>query len=144
MKKIITSFWIAALCFIGWAAYGQQPNIPQSVSDHFKTKYPSAQVHDWDKERDGSYEVEFTLDGKEWEAYYTADGSWTRTERDALRNEVPKAVWDRLAKTQYSNWKVDDIEEHQTPQQASVYEIEVKNSGQKAYVYILPDGKLVQ
>jgi hypothetical protein len=144
MKKITASFWLCSLCLIGFAAYGQKQNIPQKVLNHFKAKYPSAQVHDWDKERDGSYEVEFTLNGKEWEAYYTADGSWTRTERDASRNEVPKAVWDGLAKTQYAQWKVDDIEEHQTPQHASVYEIEVKNSGQKASVYLLPDGKLAQ
>jgi hypothetical protein len=123
---------------------GQEKNIPSSVLSHFKSTYPNASVRDWDRERDGSFEAEFTLNGKEWEAYYSSSGTWVRTERDVTRQEVPQAVWDGLSKSNYATWKTDDMEEHQTPQHKSVYEIEVKKDGQKAYVYILPEGKMVQ
>lgn len=135
-------FWILAAFLFGAApSYGQQ-NIPAGVLKHFNSAYPAAQVKDWDKERDGTYEAEFTLNGVEWEAYYDANGNWTRTERDVRRSDVPQAVWNALAKSSYAGWKVDDIEEHQTPRQKSVFEIEVKKGGQKAYLYFLPNGKM--
>src|SRR5690606_9033620 len=117
--------------------------IPDAVVSHFRTSYPAAQKTDWDKESNG-YEVEFRLNGIKWEAYYDLNGNWLKTERDVKRREVPNAVWTSLAKSPYAGWKVDDIEEHQTPDYKTVYEIEVKGKGRKAYVYILPDGKIVR
>lgn len=145
MKKQMKFFFFS--CFtslMALVAYGQEKDIPTSVLNHFKSTYANAQVKDWDKERDGSFEVEFILDGKEWEAYYAADGGWLKTERDVTRSDVPQVVWDELSKSNYAAWKVDDLEEHQTSQHKSVYEVEVKNGGQKAYLYFLPNGTMVK
>lgn len=144
MKKIIASLLMGSISLLALESYGQAQNIPASVSNHFKTTYPGAQEKDWDTERDGTYEVEFMLNGQEWEATYAANGAWLKTERDVTRAEVPQAVLDALSKSEYSAWKTDDMEEHQTPQHKSVYEIEVKKGFQKSYLYFLPNGKMVQ
>ncbi len=142
MKKSITFLVSCMMSLFTLVSYGQK-NIPETVLNHFKTNYPNARVMDWDKERNG-YEVEFTLNGKKWEGYYDTGGKWMRAERDVSRNEVPKAVWAALAKSEYAAWRTDDIEEHQTLAHKSVYEMEVKNAGKKAYLYILPDGTFVK
>lgn len=142
MKKFLTAITIAGFSFLSTTAFAQNNQVPDNVMNHFKATYPNAQSIDWDKERDGTFEAEFTLDGKEWEAYYDASGNWTRTERDVKRDEVPQAVWDGLSKSEYAAWKTDDVEEHQTPQHKTVYEIEVKKDGRRMFVYLLPDGTL--
>lgn len=144
MEKIITL--AIALTTGGFfiSVSAQQTNVPEKIQNHFKATYPAAQAEDWDHERDGSYEVEFTVDGIEWEAYYAINNEWLRTERDVKRSEVPQAVLDGLAKSEYAAWKVDDIEEHQNSKYKSFYEIELKNNGSKVYVSILPDGTLIK
>ncbi len=138
--------------FIGLAAglllgstsvQAQGPEIPANVVSHFQAKYPGAENPDYDKEKDG-YEVEFHLSGIKWEAFYDTRGNWVKTERDVRRADVPDAVWTALSTSSYGRWKVDDIEEHQTPQHEKLYEIEVKTKGQKKYLYFLPDGQMVR
>lgn len=144
MKKTFISFCLVVFGLSSTQAFGQEKNIPSAVTDHFQSKYPNAQVHDWDHERDGSYEVEFIYNGQEWEAYYASDGTWLRTERDVRKADVPRPVMDGVKRSSYSDWKMDDVEEHQTPQYASVYEVELKKNGQKTYIYVLPDGQIVK
>jgi hypothetical protein len=141
MKKLVIFFWVSIIAFSG---FGQKKNIPDAVSNHFKTTYPNAQAMDWDAEKDGTYNVDFKNDGKKWEAYYAADNSWIRTERDVSKNEVPQAVWDALSQSEYSTWKRDDIKELQTPLHPSVYEIEVEKDGQEVHLNFLPDGTMVK
>jgi len=143
MKKVLAVITMVGFSFLGTTAFAQSNQVPDNVMNHFKTTYPNAQSPDWDKERDGTFEVEFSLDGKDWEAYYDASGNWVRTERDLKRDEVPQAIWDGLSKSEFADWKADDVEEHQTPQHKSVYEVEVKKNGRKTYVYMTPDGKMV-
>jgi hypothetical protein len=141
MKKLIIVLIVSTIAITG---FGQNKNIPDAVSNHFKSTYPNAQDTDWDRENDSTYSVEFKSDGKKWEAYYAADNSWIRTERDVSKNDVPQAVWDALSKSEYAAWKIDDIEEHQTPQHPSVYEVEVEKDGQEVYLNFLPDGTMVK
>ena len=144
MKKIKTGAVALALTMFSMVTFAQVQDIPEKIQSHFKATYPAAVVEDWDKERDGSYEVEFSINGVEWEAYYSAAHEWLRTERDVKRSDVPQAVLHAIAKTDYASWKIDDIEEHHTPEHKSVYEIEVEKTGNKAYVYLLPDGTTVK
>lgn len=141
MKKLLT---VSLLFLFNALAFGQKSAFPQEIINHFTSTYPNAQVKDWDKESNGTYNVEFRNAGKKYEAYYAADNSWVRTERDISRREVPQAVWNTLSKSEYASWKVDDIEEHQTPQYKSLYEIEVERGESDVYLKFLPDGTLLK
>jgi hypothetical protein len=144
MKKIKTLVLICSLSMAALVSFGQQKNIPDSVLNNFKTMYPNAQNADWDTEKDGSYNVEFTDNGKKMEAYYDTKNSWIRTERDVKRAEVPEAIWNALSKSQYADWKVDDMEEHRIPENKIVYEIEVEQNGKEVHLNYLPDGTILE
>jgi hypothetical protein len=58
-------------------------DVPATVKDALKAKYPTAQVTKWEAEKmDGhlSYEAEFKVDGKEKEAYFKPDGTFIKEE----------------------------------------------------------------
>jgi uncharacterized membrane protein YkoI len=123
----------------------QKSAVPQAVTDRFKALYPNETVKEWELERGGTlWEAEFMRDGRAHEACFKPDGTWLWTERDARRDEVPQAVWDALARTEYAGWKVDDIEVHSTPEHKAVYQLELEQKGSKdALLHFLPDGALI-
>jgi hypothetical protein len=58
-------------------------DVPQPVLDSFNTKYPGAKDVEWEVEReDGKlyFEAEFELQGKEKEAYFRPDGTFSKEE----------------------------------------------------------------
>lgn len=136
------------LIFSSSQAYSQsysEEGIPQIVSNGFKALYPDVYVYEWKwKKKKAMYKAKFYIKGIKYKAYFTPAGTWTKTERDVKRWEVPEAVWNSLAETEYANWKVDDREEHQTPEYPLVYEIEVEQGKQEVLLYFLPNGKLVK
>lgn len=145
--------WVISIVFflfIGSNATAQHTKygpVPQAVIDAFNKKYPDTYVYEWEWEKkDKLYEAEFFLRGVKYEALFSPDGQWVHTERDVSRDMVPKAVMESLFSSEYANWKIDDIEEHSTPDHPVLYEIEVKMKGPKreVYLYYLPDGKLLR
>lgn len=127
------------------SAAAQKSAVPQAVADRFKALYPNETVKEWELERGGTlWEAEFHREGREHEAYFSADGTWRWTEHDVRREEVPQAVWDALARTEYAGWKVDDIELHSTPAHKAVYQLELEQKGSKdVHLHFLPDGALI-
>lgn len=58
-------------------------DVPRTVLDAFTTKYPGAKDTEWEIEKeDGKlyYEAEFEVDGKEKEAYFRPDGTFSKEE----------------------------------------------------------------
>lgn len=148
MKTILYLF-LALFLFAGSLnAYSQdlkESEVPQAIKDTFKKLHPDTYVHEWEySKKKQQYEAEFISKGIKYEAYFTGDGQWLRTERDIKQADLPQAVLASLAKTQYAAWKIDGVEEHQSPQQKLFYEIEVEQGKQEVYLSFLPDGKLIR
>lgn len=148
--KPITLFIFLLTALISQNTFSQElkeSEVPKVVRDSFRAKYPDVYVYEWEwKKKKRVFEAEFMIEGEEYEAYFTRDGVWIKTERDIKGFEVPQNVWDSLDKTEYAHWKIDDIEEHSTPKYKLIYEIEVKTKRpykRKVYLYFLPNGKLV-
>jgi hypothetical protein len=58
-------------------------DVPQAVLDSFSGKYPTAKDVKWEVEKeDGKlyFEAEFEIDGKEKEAHFRSDGTFTKEE----------------------------------------------------------------
>jgi uncharacterized protein YxeA len=122
-------------------------NIPEEVTSSFKEKYPNTFVYEWKwKKKKQLYKAEFFLRGVKYKAYFQADGRWVQTYREVKKADVPQAILDHLFASEYANWKIDDIEEQQTPDFDLIYEIELKmkNPKRKVYLRYLPNGKLVE
>ncbi len=123
----------------------KESQVPQAVKDSFTAKYSNTYVYEWEwKKKEKLYEAEFMLKGNKYEAYFTPDGQWIRTERDIKKRELPQAVKDAIAQSEYADWEIDDVEEHSTPKYEVVYEVEVEKGKQETYLYFLPDGRLVE
>lgn len=113
--------------------------VPGVVKDSLKAKYPDVYVYEWEKKKK-MYEAEFIIKGIKYEALFTKEGIWVSTTRDIKQKDVPQEVWNSLSKTEYTAWKIDDIEEHNTPKYERLYEIELKLNKQKVVLYFTPDG----
>lgn len=158
--KYLSGIIIILLTILSLNSFGQnlsESELPQGVVKNFKAKYPDVYVYEWKwKKKKLVFEAEYIMKGSKYETQYTADGQWVKTERDIKKEELPQAVWKTFSETEYVRWKIDDIEEHSTPKYDLIYEIEVKlkeksyyegykvKKKQKAYLYFLPNGKLVE
>lgn len=148
MKKYYHSILFVLCLLVTGLTYSQElkeNQIPQAVKDSFAAKYSNTYVYEWEwKKKEKLYEAEFMLKGNKYEAYFMPDGQWIRTERDIKKRELPKAIKDAIAQSEYADWEIDDVEEHSTPKYEVVYEVEVEKGKQETYLYFLPDGSLVE
>src|SRR5262245_15948236 len=77
----------------------QQPKpatdkIPEAVMKTLKGKFPKADIHKWTKEHeDGAvvYDMEFTQDGRKFEADVTENGSIVNWEQEVTAKDLPDA-----------------------------------------------------
>lgn len=146
MKLLRFIFIVLGFAFCGnsYAQDLKESEVPKIVVGNFKKKYPDAYVYEWEwKKKKFVYEAEFILKSKRYEAHYTKDGQWVKTEREVKKNEIPQAVWDSLKKSKYADWKIEDQEEHSTPQNELFYEIKIKNNKSKIFLNFLPNGELI-
>ena len=141
LVSIITTVVLSGLC------YGQdneKSKIFEKVKDSFNRLYPEAVVKEWELEKNNVYEVEFINGNHKYEADFKEDGTWLYTERDIDMNEVPVSVLNIFKTSEWSAWKIDEIEEIGTPENEKLYELKLKKENEKSYLYYLPDGTLLE
>ncbi|MBX2930566.1 MAG: PepSY-like domain-containing protein [Chitinophagaceae bacterium] len=123
----------------------RESEIPAIVIKNFQSKYPNAIVDEWEwKAAKSAYEVEFTMKNNEYKSYFNKAGEWLITKREIDKKEIPKAVLRSLLKTEYANWKIDDIEEQSTPEYRKIYEIKLETANRKVLLYFLPNGTKIE
>ncbi len=122
MKNIILMVVVAVFSIS--AAYAQK-DVPQAAIASLKQKFPTAQKVDWDKEKDGNFEAEFKLDGKEMSVTYSAKGEWVETETGITVSDLPAAVVAAFKK-EHGAAKIKEVAKIESTKPL-VYEIEYKN-----------------
>jgi hypothetical protein len=99
---------------------------------------------EWEKNR-GYYVAEFWSNAVV-EAWFDAKGEWRMTETDMGKSlaALPEAVQKAFADSQYSTWRVDDLDKYERPADA-FYLFEVETNGQRDRdLYFAPDGTLLK
>ncbi len=139
---------ILSIIFFQLNAFSQQlkeTEVPKIVRDSVKKKYPEVYVYEWEwKKKRNVYQAEFIIKGSEYEADFTKEGIWVKTERDVSRNDIPVLVWERFNTSEYVSWKIEDLEEHNTPKYTFVYAFELSSRKGKVLLYFLPTGELLE
>lgn len=149
MTRIKQLFLVLLICAVQpyFAQDLKEHEVPKLVKTGFSKKYPNVYVYNWEwKKKKQVYEAEFKIKGEKYEAYFTDTGTWVKTERDLKEKEIPAVIWNHIKTTEYADWKVEDTEEHSTPQYKLLYEIELKikkPKKKKVYLYYLPNGNQV-
>jgi len=127
MKKLIILFSIALLSETMIAQAHTSVVVPQAVLTAFSTRFPNAQIRDWQQRPEG-YIADFKLSGKKLFAYYAADGAWKGTESPIKwTKNLPSAVREGWKNSGYGAWYVEDIKKIDQPE-GPLYALHVNNS----------------
>ena len=108
----------------------------------FNSMYENAIVKEWELEENNIYEVEFVFNNLKFEAEYNDKGEWMHTERGLEIDELPEQVGANFNSSSWTTWKIDEVEEIQSPEHKLLYELEVKLNGKKQYLYYQANGNL--
>lgn len=180
MKKFLVLFTllIFAISFYGQTAKSyrqviETSDVPKSVRNEFKTRYPDAMVkmwyvtnisywyedygpsqyNNWYKTRTvvvykfnqpSNYEVEFLNDYENSRAIFNRYGAWFET-RTQVYN-LPDGVEKAMEYSDYATWQRSDYKERiEAPgMPGSVYRMQVSNRGYSEIIRINDTGKIVQ
>jgi len=143
MKKSI--FIAIAAAAISTVAYGQKKEsevAPKTVETAFQQKFPTAQKVKWEKENDAEWEAEFKLDGKEYSANFSIDGTWKETEHEIAKSEIPSAVQNTL-NTEFAGYKIEESEISETSE-GTAYEFELEKGKSEMEVTIDANGNVLK
>lgn len=117
--------------------------LPQkSTQEYFKTMYPHAKRIEWEMEK-GYYVAEFRDGGYEKEAWYSTDGDWLLTETDYERN-TPAIIKETIAKTNYADWRIDDVDFVEFKDKVPFYVVEVEKGESEMDLFFSENGEFLR
>lgn len=117
-------------------------SVPIELQNAFSSKYPNAGNVKWET-KSGYYVADFH-NGYETSAWFMPDGSWCMTETDIPYTKLPKAVKNSFEKSEYKDWKKDDIDMLERQGMGTMYVIEVERQNQEMDLYYSGDGVLIK
>lgn len=112
MKKyLLTIVFSITLSYSIVAQKISTADVPSSVNDTFKAKFPVAKKISWGLDYD-KYKSEFKIAKVEYSATFDKDGKWLKTETFLKPSKLPKVIKDNLTKEfgELSYYKIDDPE----------------------------------
>jgi uncharacterized lipoprotein NlpE involved in copper resistance len=112
---------------------------PAAVTEAFAKKYPKAQKVKWELQ-EGRYLAEFKLNNNEQHVAYNADGAMAYTTKELEEKQVPMGVKKNFAK-EHPEGKMQDYNLLTLPTGQRIYELKIKEAGQKTKVYYEATGK---
>ena len=146
-----TKLLLLSALFLGFAFTLQSCNDDDTMSNPgnpaiesaFMAKYPAATGVGW-KMKDTYYVAGFWQNNQQREAWFSRDGSWHYTETDIPYNLLPEPVKAAFTQSEYSTWRIDDIDMVERNGMETVYVIEVEQNKQEYDLYYSPSGTLVK
>jgi hypothetical protein len=142
--------FFVALSFVALFAtssvQAQFRSLPGVVTDSFKVKYPDAKDVSW-ADKVSAFQATFMLGSDRVVARYSKDGQWQGSTKAILKDAIPSAVKDGLAKSLYASaeWEIHQITVKYLPGQQTQYILLVQKSDiQKRNLTFNADGQLVK
>jgi uncharacterized membrane protein YkoI len=129
----------------------QSDKIPQAVTDSLKTRFPMAEIQKWTEETEEGvvvYDIEFTQEGKKFEADIKADGTLANWEEAIETKDLPEAV-SQAVETKYPGSTIREIMQITNVSDGTEalegYEIVLQTPDMKEVEVTLdPDGKILE
>jgi len=120
-----------------------QGNVPVEVLNAFDAKYPGVSRIEWENKK-GYSVAEFVRDNMETNAWFDAQGTWYMSETDLPFNSLPQPVKESFQASEYSSWKVDDVDMLERKDSETIYIIEVESGNKETDLYYSAEGILVK
>lgn len=155
-KQLFRNMWILAAAALAAAGCEKEQSAPggmNRVSDAarsaFEALYPGAGAVRWEVK--GEYAVAAfdrsatRVAGSDCAAWFVnASGSWSMTETDIRFDELPEAVKQAFAQSEYASWQVEEVDRLDRNGVEVVYVIEVRQAASEMDLYYAEDGVLVK
>ena len=121
--------------------------LPLAVLESFNKAFPHAAditfEEESNEEGEAVYEVEFTDQGVEIEASYSADGTLLKIEEEIQLNELPEAVTEAIMQA-YPDAIILEAEKIVTPDgSVSGYEVEIEDDDVELEIHLDPNGTIL-
>ena len=141
-KSMMIVLAVAAVSTVACGQKKESETAPKTVETAFQQKFPTAQKVKWEKENDAEWEAEFKLDGKEYSANFSSDGTWKETEHEIAKTDIPEGVQNTL-NTAFAGYKIEESEISETAE-GTVYEFELEKGKTEMEVAIDASGKVLK
>lgn len=139
--SLMATFAMALVTCVGCDNDNYLPE--DSFIQAFNQKYPDAKRVEWE-DKQGYKVAEFSLQGKEAEAWFDRSATWMQTETDLRYNDLPTAVQKAFEASEYGSWRVDDIDKLERLESDVIYVLEVESGKQEFDLYYTEAGDLVK
>lgn len=110
--------------------------VPGTIQSAMKKIYPKVSNPDWSL-KNNYFVADFTADGMNKNAWFDTNGNWIMTQTDLeTMDEVPGAVYNTFAFSQYASWPVNDVILAEFPKCPSVIVVKVGEFNMDVYYYL--------
>jgi len=117
--------------------------VDRAMEEAFRSRYPGVTHVEWERNND-YYVADFRQNGTEAEAWYDRQAIWCMTETDLRYADLPQAVGTAFEESDYSRWRIDDIDMLEYPDRETVYILEVEQGNAECDLYFTVDGVMVK
>ena len=143
MNKLKTSLLILMLLASISASAGYAPD---SVQIALKKMYPTAVGIAWSQDK-AYYVADFMMNGFDTKVWFNSDAEWVMKQTDwETLDEVPAAVFNAFAASQFSDGVVQNVVWVQFPKWQSIVAVEVgmANLQTKYQILFTPTGEIIR
>ncbi|PNW27512.1 PepSY-like domain-containing protein [Formosa algae] len=138
LKLIVVTFLVGS--FFAFTITTEKA--PKKVTYAFELKFPKAKKVKWEKENDTEWEVEFKMNKTEYSANFLEDGTWTETEHEVNKRDIPAIVKSSLL-SNFPGFKIEEAEISES-KNGTVYEFEIEKDKEEIEVVIDVNGNIVK
>ena len=144
MKRLLSILVILTGCVVAVSAYARDDYNPRLITEpikkFIKARYDNARIVEADYD-DGLLKVEIVHKRKEKNVYFSKD-EWQYSEWDIRATELPRAVTEAIAKTEYSAYRIDDVNYIQKSS-GDYYKVELERRDFDVVLLITPQGVIL-
>lgn len=136
--KRLTILMVGLVMTLSQASAQTKTSVPTKVKTAFTQKFSKAKKVKWDKENKTEWEAEFKMNGENYSANFTLDGTWKETEYRIKKSKIPSVVKKTLD-NDFSDYDIKVAELSETTE-GKVYEFALEKGESNLEVCILPTG----
>ena len=145
MKKLLFGLSVLFLAYFSADAQGvEKRGVPAVVLNAFQQQFPKARQVEWEKKRDGNYEVEFDIGlfSRDHQAIISPQGKVLRHEEELASYSLPDAVKQQI-KAGYDGYRVEDVKKIDTQGEVT-YEVELDGRDDDLKVIFDTGGRVIK
>jgi len=144
MKKLLVGFTVMLLTSFSVIAQNAPRGVPAVVLNAFQQQFPKARQVEWERRKDGTFEVEFNvgLVGRDQKAFISADGNVVKHEEELSASSLPDAIKNQI-KTEFDGYRIDEVKKIEAAGKIT-YAVELESRHGDLTVDFDPDGKIVK